>query len=165
MRLPARPRRRRSPRQVTTMKTMQARYSGVCPLCEGAIVPGQSIDYGAGVRARHSSCNVKPEAPSVEAARVLAPSVGEVEADHPKVRAGVRCPVCGRGKDRGCLVCWPCYRAHDFRNNADACANAIDDAEEYLAGNTYGRPWNERGPRPRRPRISDLVDKLGGHNR
>lgn len=150
MRLPARPRRRQFT-EATTMKTMQARYSGNCPLCAGAIVPGQSINYGDGRRARHSACEAKlisgarAEVEALAGEAVEAPACpGGVDADHPCLRRYHRCPICNGHKDAGLLVCWPCYRKHDFRNNADACGNQIDDAEEFLAGNTYGRPWNER---------------------
>lgn len=38
--------------------------------------------------------------------------------DHPHVRALALCPVCMTNpKDVGALVCWPCWRMHDGRND------------------------------------------------
>lgn len=39
-----------------------------------------------------------------------------MQTDYPNIRASLTCPCCGKPKDKGCVVCWPCYRFHDFRN-------------------------------------------------
>jgi hypothetical protein len=39
--------------------------------------------------------------------------------DYPNIRASEHCPMCGRDKDQGLLVCWPCYRLHNVRNGLD----------------------------------------------
>lgn len=53
--------------------------------------------------------------------------------DYPNCRASRACPVCLGGKDAVCVVCWGCYRAHDFRNGATREAMALVDAFEAKA--------------------------------
>lgn len=36
--------------------------------------------------------------------------------DYPHCRKCASCPWCGRHKERGLLVCWPCYGRLDLRN-------------------------------------------------
>jgi hypothetical protein len=105
------------------------------------------IDYGRGIRARHSVCPrdfAALRAQAFEASELATPALHE--ADHPLTRKHGLCAVCGRHKDAGLLVCWPCYRKHDFRNGAQGARvdDLIDDAERYLAGDSYGRPENFR---------------------
>lgn len=40
--------------------------------------------------------------------------------DYPRIRARATCPCCNNAKPAGNIVCWSCYREHDFRNGGEA---------------------------------------------
>lgn len=44
--------------------------------------------------------------------------------DYPEIRAGHTCPLCALHKERGLVVCWDCYRKHDFRNGESPAITA-----------------------------------------
>ena len=52
--------------------------------------------------------------------------------DHPHVRAGHICPLCGGQKDAALLTCWRCFRTYDMRNGGDDVMPDIDAAEAEL---------------------------------
>lgn len=39
--------------------TITARYAATCPTCADQILPGQSIEWSQGARARHTACPVR----------------------------------------------------------------------------------------------------------
>ena len=52
--------------------------------------------------------------------------------DHPLVRASTRCPICHEPKDKGLVMCWPCYRQIDMRNGNPLVDDLLDAAEKQL---------------------------------
>jgi hypothetical protein len=38
------------------------------------------------------------------------------QVDFPHIRSKLACPACNRARDKGTLVCWPCYRVLDMRH-------------------------------------------------
>jgi hypothetical protein len=57
----------------------------------------------------------------------------QTQIDHPLVRAGATCPLCGDRKDRGLVCCWSCYKLHGVRYGNQAAEAKIDAAEVRLA--------------------------------
>lgn len=47
---------RRAAEQDTQPRQLEARYAGICPKCDGAIRPGQLINYQRGTPATHVQC-------------------------------------------------------------------------------------------------------------
>jgi hypothetical protein len=56
--------------------------------------------------------------------------------DHPNCRASAICPLCGKDKDRGSVVCWPCYSKHNMRRG--------DSAVVAFTLDTFERAYSER---------------------
>ncbi len=53
--------------------------------------------------------------------------------DHLNLRNSTVCPFCRKAKERGLLVCWQCYRAHNMRNGAAQwCERLLDECEAKL---------------------------------
>jgi hypothetical protein len=52
--------------------------------------------------------------------------------DYPYVRASDVCPLCRRYKDRGLIVCWPCYHARGLRYGNEEAERLITQAESNL---------------------------------
>jgi hypothetical protein len=58
--------------------------------------------------------------------------------DYPMLRAATDCTICGKPKDRGNIVCWRCYRVHEFRQGESERIRAIlDQAEAARAALSY----------------------------
>jgi hypothetical protein len=54
--------------------------------------------------------------------------------DYPNIRKHPTCPCCNKPKEQGLLVCWACYRAHDFRNGGETrFKNTLDMLEAQYA--------------------------------
>ncbi len=54
-----------------------------------------------------------------------------ITLDHPMIRAGRVCPICGDHKEPSLLVCWPCYSNHGMRNGGTERVNGIIDSYEH----------------------------------
>ncbi|MFH1921773.1 MAG: hypothetical protein ABIP48_18060 [Planctomycetota bacterium] len=55
------------------------------------------------------------------------------------VRASTKCPGCGKPKQVGCVVCWPCFKYRD--NPLKYFANDTPDAGDLVAWlKAIGRP-------------------------
>jgi hypothetical protein len=54
--------------------------------------------------------------------------------DHPRVRASEQCPLCGRLKPVGLIVCWNCYNSHNLRDGNDLAEAIFDKEERRLSG-------------------------------
>jgi hypothetical protein len=53
--------------------------------------------------------------------------------DHLNLRNSTVCPFCRKAKERGLLVCWQCYRAHNMRSGAPHwCERLLDECEAEL---------------------------------
>ena len=46
--------------------------------------------------------------------------------DHPYVRILLKCPLCGRGKPRGLLLCWDCHSYETRHNHGGYSQDAVD---------------------------------------
>ncbi len=62
--------------------TMTAKYAGICTKCQGAIHPGQRIEWTPGKGAQHTDCAAKH-------------SVNHAFASRAETY-GCRCPLCGQ---------------------------------------------------------------------
>ena len=52
--------------------------------------------------------------------------------DHLNLRNSTVCPFCRNAKERGLVVCWQCYRAHNMRNGVQWCERLLDECEAEL---------------------------------
>lgn len=68
--------------------------------------------------------------------------------DHHNVRSSIICPVCGREKQAGLMVCWYCYRRHEMRYGNKEVEMLIEKAEDRLSGrarfNSAAHPGKRR---------------------
>jgi hypothetical protein len=85
-------------------------------------------------------------------ARGNAPQLGATDmaaftqVDFPHFRSKLACPACNRAKDKGTLVCWPCYRVLDMRHGMRPDIAARFDALEtfFYACDIHERAESER---------------------
>ena len=63
------------------------------------------------------------------------------------VRALPTCPNCGRPKDKGLLVCWPCHREQKRRNDGGyslRLTRKLDSIEKTLANQAKDKDHDPR---------------------
>lgn len=63
-----------------------------------------------------------------------------MQIDYPHIRNRATCPCCNKPKSAGLLVCWSCYRFHNFRNGGESrFTSTLNNLELQLASLNQAR--------------------------